>query len=79
MHTCAVCSEKFDQLFLYSMHRESHKVAVEDYGTKKPETVAKHRIIIGVKHPVSDARKIELVNRGEERLGLEHFFQGGTK
>lgn len=74
MHTCAICSEQFDQLFLYSMHRESHKVAVEDYGTKKPETVAKHRNMMGVKHPVSDTRKAELIARGEERLGREHFY-----
>ena len=55
MHTCAICSEKFSQFFLFKMHGESHRVAVEDYGLKRPYT---------------REEKAMLVARGERRLEI---------
>jgi hypothetical protein len=61
MHTCAICSEKFDQFFLYKMHGESHKVAAQDYGIKRAYT---------------REEKAAIVARVEHRLGSRHFYGG---
>jgi hypothetical protein len=61
MHKCALCSETFNQFFLYTMHKESHKIAIKDYGIKRPYTKSEFN---------------ELVSRGEHRLGIHNFYGG---
>lgn len=73
MHKCALCVEIFDSWSLYQMHTEMHKLSANV--TKLD--FDKSRNLMGVKQPLSDKNKAVSVDKGEARMGKQHFY-GGT-
>jgi hypothetical protein len=63
MHTCPLCALKFNQYFLYQMHKE-------DVHNRKPKALP------GIKKPYTQLEKATIVDRLEAKLGKHNFFGG---